>query len=460
MTFDWSEWGPPLMVLAAGVGAGVVIAALLRGSDEEAKKIEAEGRRLDLEHGKEAVLRALHDLELERDKMSPEDYVRERQVLLAQGADAMRGLERPDVAPPTTAPVADDGLSAEVIAALDAERRRLGDAKWRDAVLRLAGGAPRPTGLAPEWKGALYAFGVVLVGVLLYVAAGGASVDRREGASMTGNQELGSGPQADPTATARADARQKWLDALEADPQNLEALNKLTTLALADQDAATAMQFNERALAVAADDPDALTQRGVLQAMMGMPDKALDTLARVLSQHPDHPMANVYQGLIAMDAGRPELAVPAFEKALALGAANEPFLRAELAKARAAAGGSGGDAPAGTGADLLVSGTITIDNAVAGAAPLAKSLFVSVRDPAGGPPLVAKKLPPGPFPMTFTLTTADRIPMGGDRPLPEAMDVYFQLDLDGNPMSKADNEPLATAKGLARGATEVAVELK
>ena len=90
----------------------------------------------------------------------------------------------------------------------------------------------------------------------------------------------------------------------------------------------------------------------------------------------------------------------------------------------------------------------------------AKALFVSIKDPAGGPPLAAKKLPVGPFPMTFEVTSADRLPMGGSRPTPDAVDVTIRLDFDGNAMPRADGEPAATFAAMKTGTAGIAAILK
>ncbi|MEQ1567297.1 MAG: hypothetical protein ABMA64_16770 [Myxococcota bacterium] len=110
--------------------------------------------------------------------------------------------------------------------------------------------------------------------------------------------------------------------------------------------------------------------------------------------------------------------------------------------------------PAATGAALALSGTITYDGPVTGAA-----VFVSVKDPAHpGPPLAAKKLPPGPFPLAFTLTDADRMQMGGGGALPASVNLVVRLDGDGDAMTKVPTEPVATVETAASNAA-VAVTL-
>jgi hypothetical protein len=94
-------------------------------------------------------------------------------------------------------------------------------------------------------------------------------------------------------------------------------------------------------------------------------------------------------------------------------------------------------------AKLALSGTITYEGPING-----PKLFLSVKDPGQpGPPLAAKQLPPGPFPMQFTLTEADLMQMGGaPRAIPATVALLVRLDADGDAMTKDPSEPLATLK--------------
>ncbi len=110
--------------------------------------------------------------------------------------------------------------------------------------------------------------------------------------------------------------------------------------------------------------------------------------------------------------------------------------------------------PAAPAADgVVIAGTISAP----ADAPAAKAVFVSVRV-AGrrGPPLAAKKLPAGPFPLAFTLTEADRPMVNG--PMPEAFEVKVTLDVDGNPMAKSPTDLEAIALG-SMGATDLSLTL-
>ncbi|MBX2798848.1 MAG: hypothetical protein KTR31_14325 [Myxococcales bacterium] len=102
---------------------------------------------------------------------------------------------------------------------------------------------------------------------------------------------------------------------------------------------------------------------------------------------------------------------------------------------------------------VIAKGVITLE----GEAPEAQAVFVSVKNPAvPGPPLAAKRLPPGPFPLEFTLTEADRPMATGE--LPESMELKVTLDIDGNAMAKSP-EDLVGVVTVTKGATDLSVPL-
>ncbi len=84
---------------------------------------------------------------------------------------------------------------------------------------------------------------------------------------------------------------------------------------------------------------------------------------------------------------------------------------------------------------VLASGTIDIPK---GSKAAGKLVFVSLKGVGGrGPPIAAQRLPAGPFPMSFELTDANVVAMGGQkRPVPETFVLKVTLDADGNPMQK------------------------
>ncbi|MEO0603343.1 MAG: hypothetical protein AAF211_18025 [Myxococcota bacterium] len=102
---------------------------------------------------------------------------------------------------------------------------------------------------------------------------------------------------------------------------------------------------------------------------------------------------------------------------------------------------------------LIAAGTIQAPDD----APQAVAVFVSVRAPERpGPPLAARRLPPGPFPLAFELTEAHRPMAVGD--IPAEFQLKVTLDVDGNPMTPSDGD-LSKTLTVARGARDVVVDL-
>jgi hypothetical protein len=105
-------------------------------------------------------------------------------------------------------------------------------------------------------------------------------------------------------------------------------------------------------------------------------------------------------------------------------------------------------------ATLALSGTISFAGP-----PRGQAVFVSVKDPAHpGPPLAAKKLPPGPFPLAFTLTQADVMQMGPPRAIPATVTLSVTLDGDGDAMSKDPADPKVVVE-TAAAAVDLAITL-
>jgi len=334
--------------------------------------------------------------------------------------------------------------------------------------------APAPAdapALSPTYKGALIMLGlVVIVGTFVYFAQQG-SVTRRDGAGMTGNQELGSptpppapgGPMQLPPEIQAMQSR------LDANPEDIEAINGLTEFYLSVGDAAKSMQLNDKAKEIAPDDPDTRTFQAVLRAMVGMFPPAIEQLEAVVKDHPDHASAWSYLGLIQYDKGDKARGVEALEKAVELQPENFGLKQA-LERARRGEPLSGGGPPppppaganpAGGGGEIIVSGRASLapGETVNGT----ETVFVSIRDPARpGPPVAAKKFVASQLPLDFTITTADRIMMGGgDTPLPDTVSVSVRVDADndGNAMTKTPMDPTATEASVALGTTGLELSL-
>ncbi|TNE86166.1 MAG: hypothetical protein EP330_23055 [Deltaproteobacteria bacterium] len=426
MNLDPAIYGPAIAAMIGGLGAGAVLAMRMRASEAEGQQVLRQGRVDDLSGTREDAVDALRALEQEKDKLPEGEYLKQRKELLSRGAEALREL--------------DEGVQvndpmAERIAALEAQRETLGDAAVDAAIAALRGGsAPAPRSGGSAMVGALWTLGLLAVAGGLWWQLSGDARPRGAMGSMTGNAPSEAAP---PPPRPEHPDKARWQAALDANPNDLAALNGLTEVAIAERDLPLAMELSGKALEVEPKDLDARTHRAVLQAAVGMSDLAFEQLAEVRTEAPEFSKAWVYTGLLAMDQGRLELAEEALIRAIELEPTRADFLAARLEMVRAQASAT---------QDVLVSGRIEAP----GVTPTGSEiLFVSLRDPAGGPPLAALRLPPT-LPTDFVVTRADLIAMGGaPRPVPAAVMLTVRLDGDGNPMTKDGpaSEPQTIAPG-------------
>ena len=527
---DYAVMGPAAAVI--GVGAVMTFLAATRSQASDAN-IQRQAERNDLESTRDEVMEALKQLELDKDKLAPADYQAERQALLERGANALRALEGGPASPPRPRPVVAASLSSlpdlpmpdgtepvlegmrelldehgaarfraamvalakerpkAVVPQLLAEAPPAGEAPVADAPAEAphvadgaAAGAPAaaaaaspapaeaPT-LSPAYKGALIMLSlVVIVGSFVYFAQQD-SVARRDGAGMTGNQDLGGAPPAAAPAPMQLPPAMAALQTrLDANPNDLEAINGLTEFYLSVGDAQKSMELNNRAKEIAPDDPDTQTFQAVLRAMVGMFEPAIEQLETVVKAHPEHPQAWTYLGLIQYDKGDKARGVEAIAKAVELQPDNFGLKQA-LDRAQRGEPLTGGNeppppppqgaqagAPAG-GGEVIVAGRAVLapGQAVKGT----ETVFVSIKNPARpGPPVAAKKFLASQLPLDFTITTADQISMGGaPAPLPPNVMVTVRVDADndGNAMTKTPMDPTAKVDSVAVGTTGLELTL-
>jgi cytochrome c-type biogenesis protein CcmH len=101
-----------------------------------------------------------------------------------------------------------------------------------------------------------------------------------------------------------------------------------------------------------------------------------------------------------------------------------------------------------------------LDSSAAGRVTGKEMVYISIKGPGGGPPLAAFKHQGASFPVEFQLTTADKIPMAGDRPIPDKVQLSIRVDADGNAFTKEEGAPSAVIEGVAKGSTDLTVTLK
>lgn len=471
-----SLWWTPFFVVNAGVLVGHALMAWLASQPAAGRELAWEGRRADLQHSRRVVVEQLRNLDAERDKLDISDYTRERESLLAVGAQASRELDdgvptaageitavmptilAPEVAPMATdtdhLPVAGDptspatspptlGAAERLVLRLQAERDANPEA-FASAMQRLGLQQAGPSG---EWRGALYTLGVLAMVVGFWQLAASSSSERAPGMSMTGGDSVGgeAAPAVSPVV-AELEAR------LAQDPDDLDALNRLTEIAIIDQDIERAVALNSRAQALAPDDADVRTYRAVMLAFIGRRDESMQLLEGVLDAHPRHLNALFYLGVF-LQRTDPARSVQLLERALEV--KDVPQIRQQLLEAREAAGAAPVEA-----APAILEGTITLSDPAA----TGQMVFVAVR-PAGRatpgmPPYAALKLPPGPFPMTFQITEDSVLPMHRRQPKPDGFQVTVRLDGDGDPMTSPPTDPSALLTSVPRGTSGLTVTLE
>ena len=476
--FDPALWGAPLIVMAIGLVAGIALAVWRTGRDAEV--VDAEAVRLDLERRRDAVIEAVRALDMERDKLSDEDYERQRRALLAHGAEAMRALEEGVVSEdkPESAP--------DLLAAVEAEAERLGEDRVAAIKALMAGGdvpepeqapkpepkaeapkaeAPKAVRISPRWEGALWTLGAVGVLVAIFLVLGFMdNTGQLPVEPMPPPQARQPAPP--PPAVGPGPQEQAWMKTLESDPANLEALNGLTDFEIRTQDWQTAEAYNNRALQAKADDPEARTWRALLRYRAGSYAEAVADLDAVIADSPDFGRAHQFRGIVHLQMKEFGPALERFEQAMALATDDRTKygLRQMMAEARQAMQGGGAGAPPPTpppaaGGDAELAGTITLASGVDPSSwgPRAR-VYVSVKAASGPPmPLRAKAFPPSAFPLKFSLSKADAPMQGG--PLPSALTVTVKVDLDGNAMGDDPGAPKVVIEGIRPGTSDLAVVL-
>jgi hypothetical protein len=74
--------------------------------------------------------------------------------------------------------------------------------------------------------------------------------------------------------------------------------------------------------------------------------------------------------------------------------------------------------------------------------PPGSVLYLMARALDGGPPVAARKLPPGPFPMPFEIGPEDAMIAG--RPFEGPVQLTARIDRDGDPLTREPGEPAAS----------------
>lgn len=205
---------------------------------------------------------------------------------------------------------------------------------------------------------------------------------------------------------------------LRRDPNQIEGLRVLARAYASQDRPADARDALERAVALAPDDPDLLTEAAEARAIAApgrrFDDESIAMLRRALAQQPMHQRARWFLGIAQRQRGDAAEAAATWEPLLAMvDSPTRAGIVEQIDQARAEAGlprlpeqASQSDAVADTGINV----SISLDPALAMRLPDDATLFVIARQPDGAPiPVAVRKLSARQFPLVITLTDADSL---------------------------------------------------
>lgn len=250
---------------------------------------------------------------------------------------------------------------------------------------------------------------------------------------------------------------------LARDPRQIEGWRLLARAYLAEGRAADARDAFARALQLAPDDPDLLTEAAQARAFaaegLRFDEQAVALLQRALTVDPHHQRARWFLGIAQRQAGDPAQAAATWQPLLSqvdVDTARSLFEQINLA--RADAGLPPVPAEALPVPDSGITVSISVDPALAARYPDGASLFVIARQPGGSPmPVAVEKLQPTAFPLTVVLDD-------GDSPMPtltlsqlERVEISARVSASGQAAAQAGD--LASASVVVGVKPDAAVAL-
>ena len=407
---NWNVWGPPLVVMAIGLVAGVVLARKAK----QAKPADATPQP-KLETKKATLLDEIRTLDANHADMDEAEYTRLRDAKIDAAAQIQRAL-------------AEDGV-------LDNEERDTD---------------PGPTAATPatktpsKWKAPIWAAGLIAFFAVLSLLLTQATQDRP---SQMGDAPS---PQTQTTSPEVLAAQTVLLE----NPNDLDALNIVTYDALMRRDFQAAMQTIDTARAVNPHHPDVLTHLGILQMTVGMFDRAEVSMTSARAADPTATKPVLWGAIVRLqtDDRNGALALLALAEGLELNEKEQEMRMALMAQAQSIGVGAPSSAAATSAAPTvpaasqaaMVSGTLSWGTD--GATPTGGVVFLFAKRSAqqAGPPLAAKRFGPEALPTEFSLGVQDMI-MGGE--WPEQVWIQARWDADGNAGTKSPDDRTSTIAG-------------
>ncbi|MFZ5469184.1 MAG: tetratricopeptide repeat protein [Myxococcota bacterium] len=303
-----TNWIPGLVVLLAGLVAGVVFVLLARRSKPTAAS-DGDATLADLDERYRMLLGQLKELSAERHHLGEERYALERTRLELAAAAALkekdhhlRGVRH-----------------QQAKAAARAEKRERAQ-------------PDEPQGFFaknPAFKGALWGGGVVLFFVLLGVLLGQESKTRVD--EMPSSMKP-------PSEAPQEDLRfQGALERLNSAPDDLGTLAEVSHELIRRQQFDEAQRLNERAAGLDPFHLETRIHRAVLRAVQGEGGRAMAELEHLAVTYPDAHEALLFAGALAMQLGDKERALTHLERFLVEAPPGEqpPMLANSVAQLRA-----------------------------------------------------------------------------------------------------------------------------
>lgn len=438
------DWAPAVSVLAAGLIVGALVlwrVVLQRGSQAPAPKAAPLEVR-DLEGKYQALLAQLRELDDTASKRTPEQVEHERHALEHQAARVLRDADR-------------------LAQAASPPRKTRREAPQQT----VATPVPAP---ASALKGFLWGVGSVAALGLLFFLVSRSAQQREPGGTATGNTPPGAAAPSDDAELAQARA------AVERNPEDVEARLDLVRLYLVRQDMMAVFNETQTLLQRSPGNPRALSYQALVRLAMGQTQQAEGMLKEALAKDPQLLDGYLHLMLVYVRSGRQGEA----EKVLAdlsrrfpdraesfKGLLGEMRARLRDDATAADAPGPGEDPHANVavggraGVDKKVSGVLELDPSLEGQVFRGAVVFVTLREGGfgAGPPLAAKRLQAGAFPMRFEIGSADS--MTGEA-LPDDLLVEARIDSDGDPLTRPRTDPYGSADRVPAGSKDVKVVLK
>ncbi len=427
-----TTWVPGLVVLAFGIGAGLLMARRFQGA-RATDGSDVQLRVEDLRARRDDLYRRLKEMD---QGVIPDT---DRESLEHAAARTLRELESVE---------ADFKRKHPKLARQN--REEAAPSSTEDA-------RPAPSSARVFVTGFAYGAGLLLlIGGLIYWAVR----DAKPREDSNGPMAAAPAPQeAHPETGALPPQVAQRIEALGAqlaqNPDDLEVRKQLGYIYLGTSRFIEAFEQAGAILERQPDDPDGLYLQGIVRLTMGQWQIAEGLLQRALTVDPTHVDALTAAGVIRLRLNDYEQAIEFWERGRMAFGGSHPMLDRMVALAQEgrspeeilgmpAVDPSSAPAPpaqpATPAADVY---TLTLDIAAGKQVPPGSTLFVSLRGGPTGPPTAVKRINRPIFPMTITLGQADSM-MGAL--LPESGTVSARLDADGSASTRDASDLAASAE--------------